>query len=638
MISLDKVSLQRSGNYLIEDSSLSIHSGQHIGITGANGSGKTSLFKLLLGDLSADSGDVNLPAEICIGHMAQEVAYSDIVAVEYVIDGDTRLRQTERDLAHAENKNDDRMIAIHHETLHDIDGYNAHYRAEQLLHGLGFSQEDCQQSVKTFSGGWRIRLNLAQVLMSPGDLLLLDEPTNHLDLDATIWLENWLKRYQGTLLLISHDRDFLDSIVQNIAHIEHKRLTLYRGNYSAFERQRAESLAQQQVMYEKQQQRIKEIERFVNRFRAKATKARQAQSRLKELGRMQQISAAHVDSPFNFRIPEAPKLSDPLLTLTDVSVAYNKEVILNNLNFSLHPGSCIGLLGANGAGKSTLIKTLIAELKLHLGERIEGEHLRIGYFAQHQLEDLDLDASAMLHLQRLSPAASEQEIRNYLGSFNFQGDRALQAVRPFSGGEKARLALAIVAWQKPNLLLLDEPTNHLDLEMRHALTLALQEYKGAMLMVSHDRHLLRNCVDQFWLVSEGRVQPFEGDLADYQKLLSSAGKSENTQTIESTNKPDAKGDRQRTAAKRASLSPLKRELSKLDKEIKNNQAELHNIELQLAGSDIYEQDKKQDLQELLKEQGKIKRSLFATEEQWLDCQEQLDSLEVDTKTSFYMKE
>ena len=391
-------------------------------------------------------------------------------------------------------------------------------------------------------------------------------------------------------------------------------------------------------MYEKQQQRIKEIERFVNRFRAKATKARQAQSRLKELGRMQQISAAHVDSPFNFRIPEAPKLSDPLLTLTDVSVAYNKEVILNNLNFSLHPGSCIGLLGANGAGKSSLIKTLIAELKLHLGERIEGEHLRIGYFAQHQLEDLDLDASAMLHLQRLSPAASEQEIRNYLGSFNFQGDRALQAVRPFSGGEKARLALAIVAWQKPNLLLLDEPTNHLDLEMRHALTLALQEYKGAMLMVSHDRHLLRNRVDQFWLVSEGSVQPFEGDLADYQKLLSSAGKSENTQTIESTNKPDAKGDRQRTAAKRASLSPLKRELSKLDKEIKNNQAELHNIELQLAGSDIYEQDKKQELQELLKEQGKIKRSLFATEEQWLDCQEQLDSLEVDTKRSFYMKE
>jgi ATP-binding cassette, subfamily F, member 3 len=629
MISLDKVSLQRTGNYLFEDSSLSIHSGQHIGITGANGCGKTSLFKLLLGELSVDSGDLNLPAEIHIGHMAQEVEYSENAAVEYVIDGDSRLRQTERDLAEAEKKQDDRMIAQHHETLHDIDGYNAHYRAEQLLHGLGFSQEDCQQSVKAFSGGWRIRLNLAQVLMSPGDLLLLDEPTNHLDLDATIWLENWLKRFQGTLLLVSHDRDFLDSTIQNIAHIEHKRLTLYRGNYSAFERQRAESLAQQQVMYEKQQQRIKEIERFVNRFRAKATKARQAQSRLKELDRMQQISAAHVDSPFNFRIPEAPKISDPLLTLADVSVAYNSDVILKNLNFSLHPGACIGLLGANGAGKSTLIKTLIAELKLHMGERIEGEHLRIGYFAQHQLEELDLNASPLLHLQRLSPQASEQEIRNYLGSFNFQADRALQTVRPFSGGEKARLALAIVAWQKPNLLLLDEPTNHLDLEMRLALTLALQEYKGAILMVSHDRHLLRNCVDQFWLVAEGMVKPFDGDLLDYQKLLSSAGKTDNTEKIDNTNKPDAKVDRQRTAAKRASLSPLKRKLEKLDKQIKKDKTELHKIELQLADSDIYEHAKKRELQELLKEQGKVKRNLFDVEEQWLDCQDQLESLEVD---------
>ncbi|MFT5134545.1 MAG: ATP-binding cassette subfamily F protein 3, partial [Gammaproteobacteria bacterium] len=546
MISLEKISLQRSGKYLFSDSSLTIHGGQHIGITGANGTGKTSLFKLLLGELSVDSGNLRMPAEVKIAHMAQEVDYKDTAAVEYVIDGDEELRRTEQALVIAEAKHDDKLIAELHETLQHIDGYNAHYRAEQLLHGLGFTQDDCQRSARAFSGGWRIRLNLAQVLMNPGELLLLDEPSNHLDLDAIIWLENWLKRFQGTLLLISHDRDFLDAVVQHIVHIEHNKLILYRGNYSAFERQRAASLAQQQAMYEKQQLRIKEIEGFVNRFRAKATKARQAQSRLKELDRMQEISAAHVDSPFNFRIPDAPKISDPLINMSEASVAYGEDIILKNLKFSLHPGSCIGLLGANGAGKSTLIKTLMGELELHSGKRTEGEHLRIGYFAQHQLEALDLDASALLHLQRLTPRATEQEIRNYLGGFNFRGDRALEAVRPFSGGEKARLALAIVSWQKPNLLLMDEPTNHLDLEMRHALTLALQEYKGAMLIVSHDRHLLRNCVNEFWLVANKTIVPFDGDLSDYQKLLSSAEKKNIVVKNDSKVKPDAREQRQKS--------------------------------------------------------------------------------------------
>jgi len=629
MIKLNKISLQRSGKYLFQDSSATIFAGQHVGITGANGAGKTSLFKLLLGELSVDSGNMTFPAELSIAHMAQEVDYRDVVAVEYVIDGDQKLRETERALAHAEEIHDDLMIARLHETLHNTDGYNAHYRAEQLLHGLGFSQEDCQRSVRSFSGGWRIRLNLAQVLMNPGDLLLLDEPTNHLDLDATIWLENWLKRFQGTLLLISHDREFLDAVIQHIVHIEHLRLTLYRGNYSAFERQRAESLAQQQLMHEKQQQRIKEIERFVNRFRAKATKARQAQSRLKELDRMQEIAAAHVDSPFNFRILDAPKLPDPLITLSDVSVAYSDEVILSALNFSLHPGTCIGLLGANGAGKSTLIKTLTSQIAIQNGERIEGEHLRIGYFAQHQLEALDLDASPLLHLQRLSPSASEQEIRNYLGSFNFQGDRALEPAGPFSGGEKARLALAIVAWQKPNLLLLDEPTNHLDLEMRHALTLALQEYKGAMIVVSHDRHLLRSCVDELWLVSNGTVDTFDGNLADYQNLLSSADKTEKPDKKDNKTRLDAREERQRTAAKRAQVSPLKRKLESLELEIKAQQATLKDMEMQLAESDIYHEDKKESLQNLLQERGKIKKNLFEKEELWLECQEQLDAMKVD---------
>jgi ATP-binding cassette, subfamily F, member 3 len=632
MISLEKISLQRSGRYLFNDSSLTIHAGQHIGITGANGTGKTSLFKLLLGELHVDIGNLRIPAQAKIAHMAQEVDFKDIAAVEYVIDGDQDLRRAERALIIAEEKHDHQKIAQLHETLHDIDGYNAHYRAEQLLHGLGFSQEDCLRSVQSFSGGWRIRLNLAQVLMKPGDILLLDEPTNHLDLDATIWLEQWLKRFQGTLLLISHDRDFLDTVVQHIVHIEHKKLNLYRGNYSAFEQQRAACLAQQQALYEKQQQRIKEIERFVNRFRAKATKARQAQSRLKELDRMQEIAAAHVDSPFNFRIPDAPKLSDPLINLSDASIAYGADVILKNLKLNLHPGSCIGLLGANGAGKSTLIKALMGEIALHSGERIEGEHLRIGYFAQHQLEALDLDASPLLHLQRLTPKATEQEIRNYLGGFNFHGDRALEAVRPKSGGEKARLALAIVSWQKPNLLLMDEPTNHLDLEMCHALTLALQSYKGAMMIVSHDRHLLRNCVNEFWLVADGRVSLFDGDLSDYQQLLSSADKKVNQDKVVLKTKPDAREQRQRAAARRAQLSPLKNKLDKLEKEIKIQQSTLKEIEEQLANGEIYQEDNKPQLKVLLQERGSIKQQLFDKEDQWLECQEQLESLQLEVET------
>ena len=451
MIVIESISLQRGGRPLLENTSLTIHDGQHIGITGANGTGKTSLFKLLLGELGPDNGNIHLPPRLSIAHMAQETEFRDITATEHVIDGDKQLRRLEQELIVAEREQRHDAVAHIHAALQHIDGYNAHYRAEQLLHGLGFTQQDCNRCIQEFSGGWRIRLNLAQVLMCPGDLLLLDEPTNHLDLDATIWLEQWLQRFQGTLLLISHDRDFLDSVTNCIVHVEHLKLNLYKGNYSAFERQRAERLAQQQALFEQQQQRIREIESFVARFRAKASKARQAQSRLKELDRMQMISSAHIDSPFNFRIPESPKLSDPLLVLNDAAIGYVEKVLLNNVRLNLHPGSRIGLLGANGAGKSTLIKTLLGELPLVSGERVQGEHLRIGYFAQHQLEALDLDASPALHLQRLTPTATEQAIRNYLGGFNFHGDNALAPVRPFSGGEKARLALAIVAWQRPNL-------------------------------------------------------------------------------------------------------------------------------------------------------------------------------------------
>ncbi len=631
MIVIDSISLQRGGRPLLEASSLTIHAGQHIGITGANGTGKTSLFRLLLGELTPDNGNIHRPSRLHIAHLAQETEFRDITAVEQVIDGDKQLRQLEQDLVVAEQEGKLADIARIHESLQNIDGYNAHYRAEQLLHGLGFTQADCNRRVREFSGGWRIRLNLAQVLMSPGDLLLLDEPTNHLDLDATIWLEQWLQRFQGTLLLISHDRDFLDSVTDTIVHIEHLKLNLYRGNYSAFERQRAERLAQQQAMYEKQQQRIREIEAFVTRFRAKASKARQAQSRLKELDRMQAIASAHIDSPFYFRIPESPKLSDPLLVLNDASIGYDEKILLKNVKLNLHPGSRIGLLGANGAGKSTLIKAMLGKLPLAAGERVQGEHLRIGYFAQHQLEALDLDASPLLHLQRLIPAATEQSIRNYLGGFNFHGDDALAAARPFSGGEKARLALAIVAWQRPNLLLMDEPTNHLDLDMRHALTLALQEFNGAMIIVSHDRHLLRNCVDEFWLVADGRVSVFDGNLEDYQKLLA----RKDTQTAPEHDLPrtvtNPKEQRRIAAAKRQQLNPVKNRLQKTEQQIDRLTTELAAIEIQLADPKIYQDTNRATLQTILQQQTTAKKQLVELEDQWLHQQEQLEILELEIR-------
>ncbi len=628
MIVIESISLQRGGRPLLENTSLTIHDGQHIGITGANGTGKTSLFKLLLGELGPDNGNIHLPPRLRIAHMAQETEFRDISATEHVIDGDKQLRRLEQELIVAEREQRHDAVAQIHAALQHIDGYNAHYRAEQLLHGLGFTQQDCNRRVHEFSGGWRIRLNLAQVLMCPGDLLLLDEPTNHLDLDATIWLEQWLQRFQGTLLLISHDRDFLDSVTNCIVHVEHLKLNLYKGNYSAFERQRAERLAQQQALFEQQQQRIREIESFVARFRAKASKARQAQSRLKELDRMQMISSAHIDSPFNFRIPESPKLSDPLLVLNDAAIGYGAKVLLKNVRLNLHPGSRIGLLGANGAGKSTLIKTLLGELPLVSGERVQGEHLRIGYFAQHQLEALDLDASPALHLQRLTPTATEQSIRNYLGGFNFHGDSALAPVRPFSGGEKARLALAIVAWQRPNLLLMDEPTNHLDLDMRHALTMALQEFNGAMIIVSHDRHLLRNCVDEFWLVADGRVSTYDGDLEDYQKLLTRKETTNaTTEDNGSKNTINPKEQRRLAAARRQQLSPIKNRLQKLEQQMDKLRTELASIEGQLADPQIYQDNNRTNLQKLLQQQVSNRKDLGDLEEQWMELQEQLEALE-----------
>ena len=615
---------------MLEGADLTVHPGQNVGLIGANGSGKSSLFKLLLGELHVDAGELQVPAQWRIAHMAQEVGEVDRTALDYVLDGDTELRRLEAAIENAQEHTDGEALAKLYAEMEAIDGYASTARAQQLLSGLGFADSDAERPVGDFSGGWRIRLNLAQALMCPSDLLLLDEPTNHLDLDTTLWLEQWLQRYPGTLLIISHDRDFLDNVVQRIVSVERHKLDAYQGNYSAFERQRAERLSQQQAAYEKQQARVAEIESFVRRFRAKATKAKQAQSRLKELERMEKIAPAHVDSPFHFRLDASDKLSNPLVNLSHVDIGYTAAPVLKNVNLNISPSSRLGLLGPNGAGKSSLIKALEGSLGTVKGDRVCGEHLAIGYFAQHQLEALDLQASAALHVQRLSPQATEQEIRNFLGGFGFQGDRAFEEIHHFSGGEKARLALALIAWQKPNLLLLDEPTNHLDLEMRHALTVALQGFEGAVIVVSHDRHLLRNTVEEYLLVADGRVADFDGDLDDYHRWMQQRRQQENSSLAKRENDtsrgPDKKAQRQQAAAQREQLKPLTNKLKKYEKELDKLQEQLDTVEAQLADSSLYEAENKDKLQPLLQQQGALRVQLEECEEQWMMVSEELEAL------------
>ncbi|CAH0991865.1 putative ABC transporter ATP-binding protein YheS [Sinobacterium norvegicum] len=633
MIRLIDISLLRGGRPLLSDANLTIHPGRRVGLIGANGTGKTSLFKLLQGELELDGGDLQINPQWRIAHMAQEVSASDRRAIDYVLDGDTELRQLQCDIELAQAAEDHLKHASLLEQLDAIDGFNAEVRGRRLLHGLGFADGEVERLVTDFSGGWRIRLNLARALMCPSDLLLLDEPTNHLDLDACFWLEAWLKRYQGTLLLISHDRDFLDSVVDEIASLEQQQLQLYKGHYSAYERQRAERMALQQAAFEKQQRRVGEIQDFVRRFRAKATKAKQAQSRLKELERMELIAPAHADSPFKFHFLNSDKSSDPLLGLTDAKLGYGERVVVETESVRIHPGSRIGLLGANGAGKSTLLKSLVNDLALVDGERICGEHLQIGYFAQHQLEALDMSASPLLHLQRLTPTTSEQEIRNFLGGFNFHGEDATGSIVNFSGGEKARLALAIVAWGKPNLLILDEPTNHLDLEMCHALTVAIQQFEGAVVVVSHDRHLLKNSVEQFWLLSAGTVEEFDGSLDDYHHLLQQLKQQQAIQNSAQAATADSKvldkkAQRQYEAELRKQLAPLKKRCQKLEQELEKVSLQLATVEQALADVAIYEDDNKARLQTQLLKQAELTQSTEDIESQWMIAQEELEQKEL----------
>ena len=627
MIRFIDLELRRGHKQLLHQANATINPGEKVALVGSNGSGKTSLFTLMQGQLSPDQGELQLPGEWCIAHMAQEVASSDRSALDYVLDGDLTLRALEQQIRQAEADDKPMRQAELLEQLDAIDGYTAGNRAEQLLLGLGFGNDELHKPVNQFSGGWRIRLNLAQALMQRSDLLLLDEPTNHLDLDTELWLEQWLQQFSGTLILISHDRDFIDNVCDRVIHIEHQQLQTYRGNYSAFERQRSERLAQQQAVYVKQQRRINEIQQFVSRFRAKATKAKQAQSRLKELARMEAIAPAHIDSPFTFRFADPDKMSDPLLNLSQGQLGYAGKVVVDGVNLSIHPGQRIGLLGRNGAGKSTLIKTLVGDIPLLAGHISAGEHLRIGYFSQHQLEALDLKASPVLHLQRLSPTASEQQIRDFLGSFNFLGDQALAPIMPFSGGEKARLALAIIVWQRPNLLLLDEPTNHLDLEMCHALTMALQDFAGALVVISHDRHLLNSTVDQLFWVNAGSLTAFDGSLQDYSLLLQKRGDiSGNSHSPAGDRTPDRKQRRQQAAAQRQQLAPLTRRANQLEQQLQQCEQQLAALESTLADPELYQPEAKQQLQALLQQQGQLRNDREALETGWLTLQEEIEQL------------
>src|SRR5258706_1651371 len=519
MIRFSQLSLRRGAKLLLDGADATLNPGDRIGLIGANGSGKSSLFALLRGELHADKGDAEFPPQWRVAHVAQETPALDRSAVEYAIDGDAFLRTLEKRLLEAEGSNDGLLIGELHAALGDAGAYTVRSRAEQLLVGLGFKHDELDQPVSSFSGGWRMRLNLAQALMCPSDLLLLDEPTNHLDLDAILWVEDWLKRYTGTLLVVSHDRDFLDGVVNVILHIDQKKLRRYGGNYSGFEVQRAQSIILAAGQRAKQERERAHLQSFIDRFKAKATKARQAQSRMKMLAKMEDLAPLHVTAPFSFEFREPLRPPNPLLVLEDAEAGYGDKIVLRDVNFSLQSEQRYGLLGINGAGKSTLIKTIAGELKPLQGTALFNKGLSVGYFAQHQVEMLRDDQSPAWHLQRIAPQAREQDLRNFLGGFNFPGDMATGPIAHFSGGEKARLALALIVWTRPNLLLLDEPTNHLDLETREALTVALAQFEGTLVLVSHDRHLLRATTDQFLIVADGRLQPFDGDLDDYRDWL-----------------------------------------------------------------------------------------------------------------------
>jgi len=635
MLRISRLALSRGTRRLLVEAELTVHAGQKVGVVGANGCGKSSLFAAIRGELLPDAGEIELPARWTLAHVAQETQSTPMPAIEYVLDGDRELREVERALAAAEAPDaGDRGhdLALLHQRFDAIGGYGARARAATLLAGLGFRDVQQSQPVDRFSGGWRMRLNLAQALMCRSDLLLLDEPTNHLDLDAVLWLEDWLRRYEGTLLLITHDRDFLDGVVDTIVHVDGLKLDRYAGNYSQFERERAARLALQQAQHAKQQRQIAHLRSYIDRFRAKATKARQAQSRIKALERMETIAAAHVDSPFSFAFAPAEGTARELVRLEGATLGYaHAPPVLRDVDWRVMQGARIGLLGANGAGKSTLLKALAGTLPLRGGERSVSRQLRLGYFAQHQVEQLRADETPLWHLTRVEPDTREQALRDYLGGFDFRGDMATAPVARFSGGEKARLTLALIVRERPNLLLLDEPTNHLDIEMREALTEALQDYDGALIVVAHDRHLLRATVDELWLVADGGVAPFDGDLDDYRNWVlerarrgtrrEDAGARIAAAAERRTQRREEAAARQRRSDAR---KPLLTRQAALEQDLARLGAEKAALDEWLASPDAYAEDAKERLVASLARQGELTWTLARLEAQWLEVAEELE--------------
>jgi ATP-binding cassette subfamily F protein 3 len=664
MLNFFDVAIRRGPRLLFSGATFGLFRGEKVGITGENGSGKSSLLSLVRGELQPDTGTFEMPGNLEIAHVSQELDATDQHAIEFVLDGDAGLRDIERRIAHAEANDHGEKLGDLYATYAAAGGYDARSRAGRLMHGLGFSTEDEERAVREFSGGWRVRLNVAKALMCRSDLLLLDEPTNHLDLDAIIWLEQWLRDYPGTLLLIAHDREFLDRVINRVVNIEHGKARAYRGNYSQFEDQRAAEMAEHTAMYARQQREIKHMESFVERFRAKASKARQAQSRIKALERMQRIAPAHIDSPFQFSFAQPERLPKPLLAIEKQSVGYGERAVLQNVSLTLAPGDRIGLLGRNGAGKSTYMKMLAGELAPMAGTRTEARDLRIGYFAQHQLEQVSANDSSLTNLKRFgaqrAARATEQELRDYLASFGFRGDRVFEPIAPFSGGEKARLVLALVAYLRPNLMLLDEPTNHLDLEMRQALTVALQEYDGAVVLVSHDRHLLRTVADELYVVHDGRAEPFDGDLDDYAKWLAETDSASSmssmsaisateareslpsrpaieglspgdqatalVRTLEKSETAEERKQRKREEAERRNrLTPLRAAVEQCEKELERLTKLQAELQAQLESPDLYTEASRDKLRKLTEQQGRLAREVEQVEAKWMEHSERLET-------------
>lgn len=607
MLTLRHVSLSRGNKVLLNEASVSLYEKQKIGLIGHNGCGKSTLFDFLLGKITADTGEYLINPQLTISHLSQQLPDSHEKALDFVLSGDEEYINLLQRLAKAEQAGNDTEVLACHEELAHTAGYSKPAQAATIMSGLGFEGDQQQASVNSFSGGWRMRLSLARCLMKPAKLLLLDEPTNHLDMEAIFWLERFLKQSPSTIILISHDREFLDAFVTHILHIENQNLTLYTGDYSCFEKTHAQQLALQQIMHEKQQTKINHMLAFVNRFKAKATKAKQAQSRIKAIEKMEIIAAAQADSPFSFDFFPCPRAGNPLIQCIQVNAGYQADTpILKKINLSLNPGDRIALLGPNGEGKSTLIKTLTGSLPTLNGDIHRSPHLKIGYYAQHQLEQLDCKLSPVETIQILSPEAREQSIRDFLGGFNFLGDMAVQAIHHFSGGEKARLALAKLVWLKPNLLLLDEPTNHLDLGMRSAIELALQSYEGALILISHDRHMLKTSVDNFYLIYQQKVQPFDGDLDDYYSWLQSKNTVKEISTNSSANAYKEK-------------KTLQNRLKKLEQLMEQYQEKIHQLDLQLGDSMLYEDNsQKKKLDKLLQDREQVHSFLHKTEEEWME--------------------